>query len=234
MTVMWLSLAMVGALQAGSPTSTQHVSGARIAEAVELALTQELAGHNPDARVEVSARVGDQVLPVGTLDIEPGPVAGPWPRRRAGVPVRLMVDGRTARTMTVWVEARDPRRVLAYAADYSARHAGGDLELREAIVDMACCAGTPVTTPSTVRSMRTKHGVRIGAPAMLSDFEAQPDIARQQRIDIEVANGPIRLIAPGIALGDGRVGERIAVRADQSQAVLHGRIATQNKVVVDE
>ena len=230
---MWLTLPLAGALVLSASANTQNVAGAQIAQAVERALTDRLQ-ERPTATVSITGRVSDQIVPAGVLAIEPGAVSGPWPRARAGVPVRLRVNGRTVRTLTVWAEARDMRPVLVYSDRYAAQKAGADLRMREAIVDMACCSGTPVAAPSDIATLRVKRVVRAGEPVMLGDFEPRPDIARQQHVDIEVATGPVRIVASGIALGDGRIGDRISVRADQSQAVLHGRVAAKNKVVVDE
>lgn len=227
------SMLIAGVLLAANPT-TQHVPGTRIALAVEQALKQQLERDGSTAALSVGARIGDQVVPAGDLAIEPGAIAGAWPRRRAGVPVRLLVDGHAVRTLTVWVEATDLRPVLTYASDYSPSRTGSDVRLETAVVDMTCCSGTVVTSVSQIEGLRSKRAVRAGEPVMLADFEPLPDIVRQQRVDIEVSNGPVRLIARGMALADGRIGERIAVRAEQSQAVLQGRIASKDKVVVNE
>ena len=73
------------------------------------------------AQVHVSGRIGDQWVPQGALEIAVGEVAGRLPRSRVGVPVGVSVDGRLVRSITAWVEMREPRTVLTYSLPY-ARH----------------------------------------------------------------------------------------------------------------
>ena len=153
---MWLLLVIAAATTATAP-HTQHVPGVRIARAVEQALGQQLASAHSTATVAVAERLGDQVLSQGALTIETGAVAGPWPRLRAGVPVRLMIDGRTVRTLTVWVEAHDARSVLTYGRDYAALQPGSEVQMNTAVVDMACCPGLPVSAASQVAQLRSKR-----------------------------------------------------------------------------
>lgn len=218
-----------------APTTMQRVGADAIAGAVEAELRARLRAAGRDqASVRVSGRIDDQAVPAGALTTEVGAIAGRWPRARAALPVRLRVDGAIARTLTVWVESRDPRTVPTYGADYPARRAGEAIVLAPARVDMNCCAGEALAPSPDLRSLRLKRAVRAGQAAMAADFESIPDVQAQQPVRIEVARGAVRLSVSGVALRDGRLGERVPVRAEDGERTVVSRVTGQQKVQVDE
>src|SRR5690349_21302824 len=92
----------------GPPAAVgQRVEGATLAEQVREQVQARTLAEGSRARVDVIGRIADQSLPAGALSIEVGQIAGRWPRARAGVPVRLNVEGQTPRTTTVWIAATD-------------------------------------------------------------------------------------------------------------------------------
>lgn len=222
---------------AAAPVGTpgQLVSADAIARTVEAELRARLqATGRVQASVKVAGRIDDQTVPAGALSTVVGSIAGRWPRARVGVPVQLRVDGAVARTLTVWVESQDLRNVPTYSADYPARRAGEAIALATAQVDMNCCAGDAMESIDAVQSLRLKRSVRAGQPAMAADFEVIPDVQAQQPVHIDVARGAVRLSVPGIALRDGRIGERIPVRADDGERTVVSRVTGKQKVQVDE
>lgn len=218
----------------GSTAPTQRIPAADIAHAVEQAVALRLKVEGSAAQVRVVGRIDDQALPPGHVRIEPGEIAGRWPRSRIGVPVRLWVDARPVRSMTVWVELRDDRSVLTFAEAYPKHQDTDGLRVVAKTVDMTCCAGETVASADELSALRTQRPVRAGQPLMRSDFEPVPDVLAQQRVGIEVAHGPVRVMTTGVALGDGRIGDRIAVRPDQSREAIASRVVAKQKVMVDE
>lgn len=217
--------ALAGALPGG-----QVVPAARIAAAVEDALRAELPA---DARVQVIGATRDQMLPPGALSIAVGKVGGRWPRARVVVPVRLEVDGRAIRTMSVAAEISAPRQVLTYDAAYAAR-TGGSVRLVSAIVDMTCCAGEPIADGEAVAGLRLRRAVQAGMPAMQDDFEPVPDVGAHTAVRIVVTHGATRITTPGVALADGRIGDRIPVRTHHSNAPLQARVVAPQEVAIDD
>jgi flagella basal body P-ring formation protein FlgA len=218
-----------------SPTeATQTLPGAQIQREVETVLAQRLREAGSSARIVAISGVRDQSLPSGRAQAEVGMIPGRWPRARAGVPVRLTVDGRPVRTLTAWVETTDVRPVLTYADATNARTAADALRLVVGDVDMTCCAGAPVADADALRGQRLRRAVRAGAPVLPSDFEPMPDVAERQQVTIEVVRGPVRLTTVGIALADGRIGQTIAVRPDASERAVAARVTDKKKVSLDE
>ena len=146
----------------------------------------------------------------------------------------LKIDGRVVRSLTAWVEMQDPRTVMTYAANYLSHEPGAEVKWVPASVDMACCAGAVATSAEQVIGLRTVRAVRAGQPVMLADFEPQPDVQASQRVAIEVVRGSVRLQTSGVALGDGRIGDRLVVRPDHSRETVTSRVVSKQKVVVDE
>lgn len=228
-----LALAMAAALASPSPAA-QTLPAADIQREVETVLAQRLRDAGSSARIVAIVGVRDQSLPGGRAKAEVGAIPGRWPRARAGVPVRLTVDGRAVRTLTAWVETTDVRRVLTYAEAGKPRTAGDALRLVAGDVDMTCCDGAPVADGDALRGQRLRRAVRAGAPVLPSDFEPMPDVAERQQVTIEVVRGPVRLTTVGTALADGRIGQIIAVRPDASDSAVLVRVTDKKKVSLDE
>ena len=229
-----LPLALVLAAAVASATPQQRVPAADIQRDVAATLAQRLREAGSTAEVRGVSGVSDQSLPAGAFSLEVGSVAGRWPRARAGVPVRLRVDGRAVRTLVAWVDVRDVRTVLTYADDASAHARGDALRLEPRDIDMTCCFGDVVRDASTLATLRVRRAVRAGEPAMVSDFEAMPDVAARQSVEIEVVRGTVRLTTVGTALADGRIGQIIAVRPDGAEQPVRARVSAKQKVTLDE
>lgn len=232
---MLVSLFLAAALPAGLPTTeTQQVSAAAIEQRARQALDGRLAETGSRAELRLLSSLQDQTLPAGRVVLEAGEIAGRLPRAQIAVPVRMEVDGRTIRTVTARFQLRDERSVLSYAGAYAARSPGDAVRLQTARVDMACCAGEPVADAQQLVGLRLKRGVRAGQPALAGDFETLPDVQAQRPVAIEVAFGPVRLTAPGTALADGRIGERVTVRAASSGEIVEAQVVARQKVAVHE
>lgn len=229
-----LPIALVLAAAVASATPQQRVPAADIQRDVAAAVAQRLRDAGSAAQVRGVSGVSDQSLPAGAFALEIGDVAGRWPRTRAGVPVHLRVNGRTVRTLVAWVELRDVRTVMTYANDAGARTRADALRLVPREVDMTCCAGEVVADASALADQRVRRAVRAGAPAMAADFEAMPDVAERQTVEIEVVRGTVRLTTVGTALADGRIGQTIAVRADGAEQPVRARVSAKQKVILDE
>jgi flagellar basal body P-ring formation protein FlgA len=201
---------------------------------VETAVAQRLREAASSARVLGVTGVRDQSLPAGRVALEVGTIAGRWPRARAGVPVRLSVDGRVVRTLTAWVALSDVRSVLTYAEPASAKVPVDALRLVPGDVDMICCDGAAALSADALAGMRVRRAVRAGEPVLLADFEPVPDVAERQQVGIEVVRGPVRLTTVGTALVDGRIGQVIAVRPDASEHTVKARVTAKHTVTLDE
>lgn len=227
-------LSSIMLMAALSAAQTQRMPAAAIEERARLALVRRLEAAGSRAEVRLLQPLQEQTLPAGRVELADGDIAGRLPRAEVAVPVRLQVDGRPIRTLTVRFALRDERSVLSYAEAYAARSTGDAVRVQTARVDMTCCAGEPVADAQQLAGLRLKRGVRAGQPVLAGDFEALPDVQAQRPVAIEAAFGQVRLTAPGTALGDGRIGEKVAVRAESSGEIVQARVVAKQKVAVHE
>lgn len=229
-----LRILAIAAALASAPSATFTMPSTDIQRDVEAAVTQRLRDAGSSARVCGVTGVRDQALPAGRVTLDVGAIAGRWPRARAGVPVRLSVDGRVVRTLTAWVELGDVRRVPTYADRAAAKSPADALHLTAGDVDMICCDGATAPSADALAGMRLRRAVRAGEPVLLSDFEPMPDVVERQRVGIEVMRGPVRLTTTGTALVDGRIGQVIAVKPDASAHTVKARVTAKHMVALDE
>lgn len=235
---MHASLAIVLAfVAAASPTSmqvqTQTVSVADLQREVETAVIARLRDMRSPARVVAIEGLRDQTLPAGRVNLEVGSIAGRWPRARAGVPVRVLIDGRNVRTLTAWVSLSDVRSVPTYAENTSARSPAETLRLVPGDVDMTCCGDAQVVDTDALSGLRVRRAVRAGEPALQSDFEPMPDVAERQIVGIEVVRGTVRVTTTGTALGDARIGQIVSVRPDVSTEAVKARVIDKQRVILE-
>lgn len=221
------------ALAAASP-GANALPAERIRRDVSAVVARRLHDLGSEAQIVAIEGLRDQALPAGRAGLSIGEIAGRWPRARAGVPVRIEVDGRAVRTLTAWVTLRDTRTVLAYERSAAARTPGDALRLRTAEVDMTCCDGAPVADPADLAGQRLRRAARAGAPALVSDFEPVPAVEARAQVEIEVERGPVRLRTRGVALADGRVGDRVRVRPDATESTVVARVVANSKVRIDD
>lgn len=222
------------ALLAGASGSGQKLRGESLAAQVQQVLQARTEAAGSSARVQATGRVPDLSLPQGAVRIDVGDVPGRWPRAHAIVPVKVVVEGHAPRTVPVGISASDVRTVMSYAADFGAGTDAARLRTRQARVDMTCCDGEVAMDVHALQSRRLRRAVRAGQPVLLSDLEARPLVAAQQKVAVAVERGPVRIVTTGIALADGAVGDRIPVRTAESRQVVRARIVEQGKVAVDE
>jgi len=227
-------LALAALASAPHSDAGQLLPAVDIVQAVQRRVAEQLSAKGRRVIVNVAGRVSDQPLPAGRAEIAIDPIQGALPRLRAAVPVRLLLDGRLIRSMTVWVEMHDERTVMTYAASYPAHRGGNTVAVTEARVNLACCDGVPVERIVDVRDLRTRRAVRVGEPVMKDDFGPLPDVSAQRAVSVEVTRGSIRLVAKGVALQDGAIGERIALRVEPGQGPVQGRVVAKDKVKIDD
>ena len=214
--------------------ATQTVAVHDIDDRVGAMLMERLASVQSKAMVHLDDGLRAQSVPAGALEIEVGEPIGRFPRSHVAVPVRLRVDGRTVRTLTVWAELHEPRVALTYAHDYRRAQNAEGVSATAHMIDATCCAGPLVLSMDAVKGMRIRKDVHEGAPVQLADFEALPDVTSQQRVAVEVVNGSVALNVDGVAMRDGHVGDRVAVRLPMATQLVDAIVVGPNRVRVHE
>jgi flagella basal body P-ring formation protein FlgA len=77
------------------------------------------------------------------------------------------------------------------------------------------------------------RAISAGAPVNQSALKARETVRRGQTVTLSLDSGPIAIAVSGTALQGGAVGERIAVRNNNSKRVVEGVIQDSGVVVVE-
>jgi len=195
----------------------------------------EAAGSEDDdgsTRYEISARwQGDILLDTpGEVDFKVRRLSSRPFRGPTVVRFELHVDGELDRSMTVTVDCRSYRDVV--------------------VTTRAIRRGTPLDTDALIVEERDvtslKHGSfdalgdltqlqaarPIGAGEVVSHRHVAPVpvVHRGDDIDMSVTTGSMSLVATGVAMQDGGVGERIRVRNLDSGKVVYGVIVDSSTI----
>ncbi len=178
-------------------------------------------------------RVDDATVPDGVYTVNAGEITGRWPRARIGIPVQISVSGKKVRSMTVWYAISLLREGWVYTADYEKGRGGSDAMMRAGSIDLARIKSAPIAETKDLPRMRLSRFVHAGEAVEDSDFESLPDVVSRQPVQVEVLRGAVRLLTQGEALGDGRIGEVIAVALRESGQTVHSRIISQQVVRVE-
>lgn len=199
---------------------------------IQSELQQRLLAQGSSAVVQVG-RVRLQALPVGAVQLETGEVAGRWPRARASVPLKVHVDGHVLRTLNVPVTASDVRSVLVFEASYAARTGLDTVRLHESNVDMVCCSGN-VLAALPAEGYRLRQDVRAGTPLTDAVLEPLPAVQGMQEVQLLVRHKDIELSAAAVALQDGQVGQRIAVRPSYARGTVVATVTAPGEVQIHD
>lgn len=232
-----MSLLMLPALVLLSfaPVSSaeQAVPFSAVADAVRAQVQSRSAGLSGVLEVKVLGRDEALHLPAGRHEMQIGEVAGDWPRARAAVPVRHLVDNRPVRSQTVWVAVRWWDEAEVYTGAFAAGTPVAALRHRRQRVDLAPF-GPPFAQASLPEGQRLRRPVRAGQPVSVSDFEPMPDVLVGTELRVEVVRGAVRLSTSGRALAEGSVGEQIPIALGASRQPVLSTILSPQAVRVED
>lgn len=206
---MLLTLACWAGAAHAAHLANQTIRSSRIVAAARAILPPAKPGTKVTLRV--IGAPPDAAVPMGAVRLQPQPVAGRWPRQRAAVSVWVSVDGKVARTETVWFAIRAMRTVLVYGLDAAAGTPVKRLKFTKADVDIANVSGDPVEKLASLSGERLGRGVHAGWPLQREDFEPIPAVDRRSQVVVHVRYGPIRIDTLARAMGTGDVGDTVPV-----------------------
>lgn len=210
------------------------VPAAAIAAAVESALAQRSQHLDGEVEIELLGRHDDWRVPGGCPQLTVDSPAGNWPRARAAVTVECRANDRAKATRNVWIAARWWQDSAVYVQAFAAGTAASELRTTSARVDFARYAGAAAAASDLPEGLRLRQPVRAGQPVLDRDFEPVPDVQPRQRVTVEVQRGDVRLSAVGRALGEGFIGDVIAVQTAWSPEPLRSLIVSKQVVRVED
>lgn len=221
------------ATPADVPLATHDVLEQRVEAAVRASIHALLGAEGRQVQVRLARRISlDGVDASATLAV--GSLAGRLPRPRLPVPVRVQSPGQPERVVTAWVELSERRLAPVYTQAQAAGTPVGPAGLALQDVDLACCAGTPLTTAQPPQDTVLSRAVRAGEPAMAGDFRPAPIVARGDAVTVDAGSGAVRLSIAAQALEAGDAGDCISVRTTASAHPLQARVVARGKVTLDD
>jgi len=212
----------------------QTVASSRLVAVAQARLVASLGSDGPNARISVVGKPEDVTVLPGHLSLNARQPAGHLPRERVGISVDVSVNGEVVRRATVWFAVSVHREVLGYSADAPKGSLPTALKLVRQDADVAAVHGDLVADPSQLEGMRLRHAVLAGSPARLEDFERIPDVDRQERVEVDVAYGAVRMRTKGTAQAPGSTGDIVPVLVDGADAPVHARVTSKGVVEVDQ
>ncbi len=183
-------------------------------------------------RYEVSARwQGDILLDVpGEVDFKVRRLSSRPFRGPTVVRLELHVDGKLDRAMTVTVDCRLYRDVVV--STRSVRR-GTPLEADAFVVeerDVTSLKHGFFAALEDLVDMQSARPIGVGEVVSHRHVEAVPIVHRGDDVNMSVTTGNMSLLATGVAMEDGGVGERIRVRNLDSGKVVYGEIIDSNTI----
>lgn len=162
------------------------------------------------------------------LSAEIAPAEGLAPRMLSAVRIRCG-DGRVD-TVPVWFDVKAYEPSLVATRDLPAGRVltPGDVEMIE--VDVTQVHGERWPARTEVAGLHTVVPVRAGAPITRGMLGAEPEVVAQAPVLIRARQGSVKVEAMGLALQDGRVGDRVQVLNLSSGDTIMARVTHSRAV----
>jgi flagella basal body P-ring formation protein FlgA len=196
--------------------------------ALERKLREYIAAHAPWSADEMElgeiSRVGDLVVPAGSLSIVIQPRGNGDYLGSNAFQVNINVDGRTAHQLVMQVRIAVYREAVVAVNAIPARSdiTAGDLELRR--IDISTAAGGSIDKIEDAVGMETSTYLQAGAVLTQRALRAPLMVKRGEAISLEARRPGFVIRIAGIAQADGRMNELIRVLNPSSKKVINAKV----------
>lgn len=156
---------------------------------------------------------------------------GFYPKRRQCVWMDGMREGQVRKSLPVCFRVQATARVPVYNLDLAANDELDFRLLGQQMVDVTSLAGVPAELEQGSRYVTTGP-VKSGAVLLATDVRSRPDVVQGKPVSILSQAGGVEIIANGIALEEGQVGDVIRVKADKGDEPFTARVEGIDKVKI--
>lgn len=223
---------------AGSPrcrvlAATAQVTPEQAIAAARAALEARFEGQDVELELVGELQALEVPEPRQGIALEAALAAGDHGIGTWSVPVRVLVDGELYRTQfTTWKVSRWQRRQVLARAVRAGEVIGLDaLEMRRVRV-----ATGPEASPLDAAAFGHAVALRdlpAGAVVTERDVERQTVLRRGDAVSLEIQRGGVQVRALAVALADGRVGDRVRVRCEETSRELVAVVRSRQLVVLE-
>jgi flagellar basal body P-ring formation protein FlgA len=214
-------------------TVSQEVNGAEIVACADALLASRGTGLEGKLEWAPVGPVSPSQIPAGRYQLRAGDIAGTWPRSRVGVPVQVWMDDRMVQSRLVWFSVRWWKNALVYARAANTGETARPELVQIQLIDAIGSRTLASAETQWMEGMRLRHQVRAGKPVLKGDFEPAPIVARDEKVQVQVRIGGVRLSTTGIATQQGGLDEEISVRPDGSLHSVKARVVAKNEVRIE-
>jgi flagella basal body P-ring formation protein FlgA len=154
-----------------------------------------------------------------------------YPKRRQCVWMDGARDGQVRKSLPVCFRVQATAQVPVYNLDLAANDELDFRLLGRQMVEVTSLAGIPAELVHGVRYVTTGP-VKSGAVLLAIDVRARPDVVQGKPVSILSQVGGVEIIANGIALEEGQIGDVIRVKADKGDEPFTARVEGIDKVKI--
>lgn len=221
----WLAVAA-----AGNPAAASFEDQARIRGAAEQAVRTQLAGTPGQLVVEAQALDPRLLMPACELPLQASAPRGM--QGRARVTAEVSCKGQRAWRLYVPVNIKLRRAVVVTVQplERGKALAPGDVILAER--ELAELSGGYLTSLDAVNGQVLRRAVPAGTPLSAALLEAPVLVRRGQPVTLQARSGGLSVQAPGVARGDGALGELIDVQNISSKKILQAIVINEKTVEI--
>jgi flagella basal body P-ring formation protein FlgA len=191
-------------------------SAARIADFARKALLHRLYQRFERVDVQLINEPSDVIVPAGNLDFGASDLNEIVPTKRFALWVDLNVDGEHYQSLPVWFRITILEDVVTASRDLNRHDVVTAHDLRTATVDITRVRGSPLLDPNDVIGLRVLKPVAAGGVFVVGIAEPVPAIQEGQTVEVYTSAGRVTLRGRAIALSDGDLYDRVAVRSPSS------------------
>jgi flagella basal body P-ring formation protein FlgA len=226
-------VSLSGAKDTAVSTAASELDFAALAQAAEPALRKALGSEGAGLQLEAETPVHAVRVPAGKASLTVRPFAQARLARRLTVTVDVRVGNDYYRAVPVSFRATLVKPVWAMRADLPAGRALGCESLVLRTMDAAQLAGQPFDGACEAASGRLRRSKRAGEAVLADEVEAMPAVVQGSEVDLTIRDGAVLLESRATALADGRLGERVPVRAALAAAPVSATVVATGHVEME-
>ncbi len=167
----------------------------------------------------------------GRIELRPRPFAdGQLPTKRMQVWMDIWTDGRFARSVAVAIDVQATQQGWAAREDLKAQQVLRLDQLEQRDIDITGLMTAPLLSLAEPANLRLRKPLLTGQVLTVAHVESQPLVARGQRVTLRTQSGVISLVTLAEALQDGRPGQQVLVRVNDSARPVVAWVVGPNQV----
>ncbi len=155
-------------------------------------------------------------------------------RRRMIVHVDVLLDGSYYRTVPVTFSVNAVGPIFVARRDLVKGAVPGCSDLERQQREIAALASSPQAGDCANWQRRLKRDLAAGEVLLTGDTEATPTVIEGQYVTLKVAEGAVMIESRALALTDGELGQRIAVRPSMSEEPVMATVVAPGLVNLSE